>query len=497
MSQNNKSIIFLNFFVFVNGAAICALEITSSRVLAPYFGASLPVWGSVIGITMIALALGYSWGGKIADKNPNFQTMGYLTLIAGILATLIPIIAKYVLAVTLNGLIETKFIIIIGSLIGMIALFAIPIMIMGMVSPYAVRLASDKVNDIGQTAGSLYSIATVGSIFGIILPAFLMIPLLGSRLTIVIFATSEIFISIIAIRRAKFLLLLFVPLVAALNNQYIYADSIVEEETPYQYVRVLKINDVYQLKFNEGTGTQSIFDQTRSLRVDRYWDFAVILPYFQPQNKNQKMLILGVAGATVATNIRDHVRDIKVDITGIEIDGRVMNLAQKYFGADKKTLNYQIADGRLGLKKLNQRFEMIYVDAYTEQHYIPPHLATFEFFSEAQDKLTNSGFLIANVNSISKHGPLLEAIAATMALVFDQVWIIPVPDTYNYLLLATNNRHLMENFRPPKKFEQFNQIVKNDAWLFSGNGRPLTDDRAPLEFLTDWEIYQEIRALRP
>ena len=490
-----KSIAFIKLFVFINGAAICALEITSSRVLAPYFGTSLPVWGSVMGVTMIALAIGYSWGGRIADKRPNLSALGYLTLIAGILATFSPLLAKVVLATTFNSLIDTNLIIIIGSLIGMTLLFALPIMIMGMVSPYAVRIASSNIIDIGQTAGSLYSIATIGSIFGIFLPSFIMVPLLGSRITIVIFATLEILISILAIRQAKFLLLLTVPLLAALDNQYIYPDSIVELETPYQYVRVLKSNGVYKMKFNEGTGTQSIFDTSRSLSTNQYWDYAEIFPYFQPQKTTQNMLILGVAGATIATNIRDHVDDIKVNITGIEIDPQVMNLAKKYFDANQKALNYQIADGRVGVNQLDKKFDMIYVDAYTQQLYIPPHLATYEFFKEAKQKLQSDGFLIANVNSISKTGPLLEAIATTMDAVFNTVWIIPIPDSYNYLVLASDNRNLMNNYRAPDKFSEFSQIVKNDSWVFSGNGLLLTDDHAPLEFLTDWEIYQGIKGM--
>lgn len=490
-----KSIFFLKLFVIINGAAICALEITSSRVLAPYFGTSLPVWGSVIGITMIALAVGYSWGGRMADRRPSLSALGYLTLTAGILATFSPLLAKVVLATTFNSLTNTDFIIIVGSLIGMILLFALPIMIMGMVSPYAVRIASNKIADIGQTAGSLYSIATIGSIFGIFLPSFIMVPLLGSRMTIVIFATLEILISILAIRRAKFLLLLLVPLLAALDNQYIYPDSIVELETPYQYVRILKSNGVYKMKFNEGTGTQSIFDTSRSLSTNLYWDFAEIFPYFQPQKNNQAMLILGVAGATIATNIRDHVDDIKVNITGIEIDRKVMNLAKKYFQADQQALNYQIADGRVGLNQSDKKFDMIYVDAYTQQLYIPPHLATYEFFKEAKRKLQPDGFLVANVNSISKIGPLLEAIATTMDAVFNQVWIIPIPESYNYLVLATDNWNLMDNYQAPEKFAEFSSIVKNNAWLYSGNGLLLTDDRAPLEFLTDWEIYQKIEEM--
>lgn len=490
-----KSISFLKFFVFINGATICALEITSSRILAPYFGTSLPVWGSVMGVTMIALAIGYSWGGRIADNRPSLSVLGYLTLIAGVLATFSPLLAKVVLAVTFNSLINTDFIIIIGSLIGMTTLFALPIMIMGMVSPYAVRIASSKITDIGYTAGSLYSIATIGSILGIFLPSFIMVPLLGSRMTIVIFATLEIFISIISIRQVKFLLLLIVPLLSSMISQKIYTDSIIELETPYQYVRVLKTSGIYEMKFNEGTGTQSIFDTSRSLLTNRYWDYGVILPYFQPQKTNQNMLILGVAGATIATNIRDYVDGIKVNITGIEIDPQVMNLAKKYFDASQKALSYQIADGRVGVNQSDKKFDIIYIDAYTQQLYIPPHLATYEFFSEAKRKLQPDGFLVANVNSISKTGPLLEAIATTMDAVFNQVWIIPVPESYNYLVLATDNWQLMDNYKAPDKFAKFNKIVKNDAWLYSGNGLLLTDDRAPLEFLTDWEIYQKIKEM--
>lgn len=494
MILQRRSPTSLKFFVLVNGAAITALEITAARILAPYFGTSMPVWGSVIGVTMAALAIGYGWGGKLADRSPKISTLGYLFLIAGVTASLVPLFAKPALSFVLNNILPgaSSFIVLViaGSLIGTIVLFATPILIMGMVSPFAVRIASKQISEVGRTAGSLYSIATVGSILGVFLSSFVALPLLGSRITVAVFSACEILIGALAIAQERFLIILLIPLLSSLTTQPIYTEALVEVETPYQFARIVEENGVREMKFNEGTGTQSIFDLSRRLEVNRYWDYPVLLPYLKPDQTTQRMLMIGTAGATVATNIRDHVTEINVKVTGIEIDPVVANLARRYFGADDRALDFVIADGRVGMKMLNQKFDIILIDAFTQQFYIPPHLTTVEFFGEAKSHLNQGGFLAANVVGTA-NGPLISAFSTTLDSVFDRTWLIRIPQTLNYLIIASDDPNLFDNFSAPERLQSLAKAF-GKRQVFTGSGTLLTDDRAPLEFLTEWEIFNTV-----
>ncbi|MGQ0549307.1 MAG: fused MFS/spermidine synthase, partial [Armatimonadota bacterium] len=167
----------LEVIVFVSGGVLLALEIIASRVLAPYFGNSIYVWGSLIGVFLAALSIGYATGGRLADRYPSSGLFSGIVFLAGLLTVPIPLLAPPVLDAIARADLGPQ----LNPLAGAVTLFVVPSIVMGMVSPFAVRLRARAVTTMGQTAGSLYAISTVGSIVGTLATSFVLINYLGVR----------------------------------------------------------------------------------------------------------------------------------------------------------------------------------------------------------------------------------------------------------------------------------------------------------------------------
>jgi predicted membrane-bound spermidine synthase len=170
---------------FLAGVATMAIEMTASRLLAPAFGTSLAVWTNIIGVMMAALAAGYTIGGRVADKNPSVTLLASAICVSGLLAAMIPIVAKPLLAFSVETLALDEF---PGSFVGTVILFGPPIFLLGIVNPFVIRLAATDVTTLGDLAGRVYSVSTLGSLLGTFLPVLITIPLLGTSKTMYVFS---------------------------------------------------------------------------------------------------------------------------------------------------------------------------------------------------------------------------------------------------------------------------------------------------------------------
>jgi len=176
---------FLYLFVFIVGTGTLGAEIAATRLMAPFFGASTIVWANTIGVVLIALSLGYWLGGRLADRYPHVRGMCLVVLIAAILLAVVPFVARPLFDVSVEALDEIQAGAFIGSLFGVLFLIALPVLLLGAVAPYAIRLAVPDVQHSGRVAGRLYAISTAGSLLGNWLSALLLIPLLGTQRTFV------------------------------------------------------------------------------------------------------------------------------------------------------------------------------------------------------------------------------------------------------------------------------------------------------------------------
>ncbi len=174
--------------VFFGGLSSLAVEMTAARLLAPFFGDSQFVWATLIGLTLIYLTAGYYLGGKLADRAPQPLALYRLTAAAAATIGLIPLLADAILSWSEQTFARSDSDISAGPLVAILLLFALPIILLGCVSPFAIRLRVQAVGSAGRTAGRLYALSTMGSLLGTFLPVFWLMPSYGVHATLLIVA---------------------------------------------------------------------------------------------------------------------------------------------------------------------------------------------------------------------------------------------------------------------------------------------------------------------
>src|SRR5213082_3900095 len=182
--------------VFVAGMGSLAVEFGAARLLAPYFGTSLYVWGVLIGLVLVYLSAGYVLGGRLADRHPRPELLFQLTAWAGLWIGIIPLLSYPILLVSQQGFKTLDAGLVLGTLLAVLALFAVPVVLLGCVSPFAIRLLLRDVQTGGNTAGAVYALSTAGSILGTFLPVFWFILTFGTRPTLVGFSLALVGISV-------------------------------------------------------------------------------------------------------------------------------------------------------------------------------------------------------------------------------------------------------------------------------------------------------------
>src|SRR6187397_1845726 len=232
----------LGALVFGAGIGALATEITASRLLAPYFGSSTIVWANLIGIVLAALAFGYWLGGRLADRRPEPRLLGLIVLAAAVWVALTPFLARPFLDAAVGNLDDASAGAVIGSFFAVLLLFAPAVVLLGMVSPFALRLAITDVESAGEVAGRFYALSTFRSVVGTFVPALILIPLVGTQRTLLATAALlAISASFMLGRKAIVLVAVFAAL-AAVPPGAIKADSdlLYEEESLYQFIQVIE-----------------------------------------------------------------------------------------------------------------------------------------------------------------------------------------------------------------------------------------------------------------
>ena len=153
---------------FTSGFSIMGIELLAGRILAPYFGSSVHIWGSIITVFMLSLSIGYLLGGKYSTHNASLTRYGTIFIVAGITVTPVALFAEPIMAFIFTAIEDSRY----GSLLASMALFFIPTIILGMISPYSVRLLVTSKEESGQVAGKLYFVSTLGSALGTIMTSF-------------------------------------------------------------------------------------------------------------------------------------------------------------------------------------------------------------------------------------------------------------------------------------------------------------------------------------
>jgi MFS family permease len=274
----------LELTVFFAGVASLAAEIAASRLVAPYFGSSNVVWANVIGLMLAFLALGYWLGGRLADAHPRPRVLALVLLAAALLLAAVPFAARPLLRSALHGFDAISIGVVAGSFAGVLALFALPVTLVGAAAPFAVRLALVDVADAGRVAGRLYAISTVGSLTGTMLAALVLIPFAGTQRTFLVFAFVLALVAVgglgwrFAIVPALLAGAIALPVgtVKAVENGRV----LFEDESEQQYIRVIQEDNGDRiLELNEGRAVHSILPRRGACLTADYWDSFLVLPF--------------------------------------------------------------------------------------------------------------------------------------------------------------------------------------------------------------------------
>lgn len=485
---------WLSLVVFFAGAALMAYEIVGSRLLAPSFGNSTYVWGSLIGVFLAALAAGYTVGGRLADRWARPAPLAIILAVAAVL-----VMASQVAAEPLQrAIVDLDLGIRANPLLTSVALFGPASILIGMVSPWAVRLRATSVESMGRTAGSLYGLSTAGSIVGTLAASFWLVQEFGSDATVAIVAvalaacgalTATAGRSDLRVQGVAALVLVgvvafaatdrgardgdrFAPAGSGLSPVFHAggyepeyepsADGTLRAQTDSSYHRI-RVVDYAAGDFFDDAATRVLhFDnsmQASARLLDgepvttgptRFsYQRAVDVAAATTPGTGGRALLVGLGSGAAAMRLHELRPDLRIDV--VELDGKVVEVARRWFGyrdaeRGNDRIRTHVADGRawLGARERSDRYDLVLIDAYFADS-LPFHLTTREFLEQVQAHLADDGVASANLIG-AVEGPrseLVRSMHRTWSDVFADVVLYPVPhETGEVYLEDFNNIEL-------------------------------------------------------
>ena len=476
--------------VFVAGAAVLAVELLGTRVLGPFYGVSLFLWSALITVTLLALSIGYAIGGRLADRGPTLARLCWLLLLAGAWLLLLPVLRAPVLRVT------EPFGLRWAVLVAAFLLFAPPLTLLGMVSPYAIRLRASNLAEVGRTAGNLYALSTIGSVLAALLTGFFLIPFVGvARLTSLVGIVLVVVavVGLIAERRrgaAAVSALVLVPAalfgLAATSGAADPAHGLLSvEQSAYAELRVVELDETRYMLIDGGTHT--IVDAHTLESQFPYVHVVDLLNHVM--GGPGQLLLVGLGGGSVAKLFSRQ----GWSVDAVEIDPVVTRIARRDFGLQPAEARVFDDDGRRYLSVTSKVYDAIVLDAFGSSS-IPFHLVTRESFALAASRLAPDGVLALNVESVGWDDPLVAALAATLEQEFAHVVALPIaepPDTLGNVVLFASRRELGLVREIPPTPDRFSTIyAQNHAWdnrfVPRTDGVPvLTDDLNPVDIWSE------------
>lgn len=479
-------VLALGVAVFTSGAVLLGLEIAASRVLAPFFGSSLFVWGALIGVVLTGLSVGYWAGGVLADRLPGPRLLAAVMGLGALLVLAIPVVDEPVLEAIVRWDPGPR----LDPLLAAVALFGLPSVVFAGVTPIAVRLSARSLATVGRTSGRLFAISTAGSIAGTFATAFLLIPEFGTNqllgqasaamLAIVaLFALAERLrivaaLALVAAGCATVASFALAPetggrltRVAARNYSPVYRlqgssgganvdyasegyTIVYRKDTRYHGLAVVDDDDSRYLRFDNSFQSGMWLDRPFDTRFE-YTDYLALGIAYNPDAEN--VLFLGLGGGSSPKRMwRDFPR---LRLHAVEIDPVVVDVAYRYFELPRSPrLTVDVQDGRRFLATDERRWDVIAIDTFYGDS-VPFHLTTLEFLELVRSRLAPGGVVVTNmIGSIrGSSSPLFRSLYKTYATAFPTVVVHPVKEPgetdeafRNLILVATEGAAPREAF---------------------------------------------------
>ncbi len=490
----------LELVVFISGAVVMIFELVGSRVLGPYVGTSTFVWTSLIGIILASLSIGYWLGGKYADQNASPKILSTIILTAAILIGLTTFLKDNILMMIQNAIVDVRW----ASIVDTIILFALPSILLGMVSPYAVKLKINNLNATGRTVGNLYAISTTGSIIGTFSAGFFLIPFLGNTKILLLLSILLVVASLLLYLKKswpiKVTLLVFfigfnfITVPSPLNAK----ENFMDLDTEYSRIRIFEDIDhrtgepIKELQIN--TESHSAMFLNKEGLVFEYTKYYRLADHFFPNLKTA--LMLGGAAYSYPKDFLNNHDTATIDV--VEIDPKLTELAKQYFNLpDNPRLNIIHEDGRTYLNKTKKKYDVIFGDAFTSFYSIPFQLSTSEAVKKTYDLLNEGGVAIINIASAidGNGGKFLRAELTTYQEYFPQTYIFPVSfpadgkKFQNIILVAIKSDIPAELNSTNTEYNSYllhlwKKVITKDVPI-------LTDDHAPVDYYIN-QAFNEI-----
>ncbi len=437
----------LRVVVFGSGAVLMGLEIVGSRVIAPFFGSSVYVWGGLISIFLAALSLGYYLGGTMADRWPRATLLAGLLGLSGLAILILPVISRPVLVAFDAWNLGPR----LNPLLASITLFTIPSVLMGMTSPFAIKLVARDLATVGTSAGVLFALSTAGSIVGTVSTAFFLVPALGVRTILYLLGGSMLALSALLVLRYGMAprqvlragVATLLVLAAAWPSQggpikLPESKVIYEKDSAYHQISILEDGLNRYLRFNRSfQGGMVLKDPFESPFL--YTSYAHLAWIFHPSI--QRVLVIGLGAGAIPKRFTRDYPDVTVDT--VELDPAVADVAKRFFDV-KEDARHRITvlDGRVFLRRAETKYDVIILDAYFAEG-IPFHLTTKEFLEVVRDHLAPGGIVVSNIIGAleGSNSYLFRALYRTYNTVFAGLY--PFPAAFGLARIANETRTII------------------------------------------------------
>jgi len=471
---------YLYFTLLVSGAVVLVIEIAGVRVLAPFYGSTIYVWSSLITITLAFLSLGYYIGGVIADTYPKRKILFFILFSSGFFQLVLFKISRPVLVLS------ESFGYMWGALVSSLILFGLPLFLLSMAGPFAIRLLSRLIERTGHVTGFVFAISTVGSLIGALITGFYLIPNYFISEIFLIATVIIMIISIIGLVFEKssliviffmFLLIILIIIFPSVSTDTSKANVIHREPSFYGEIQVVEV-DKYRCL------VVSILTQTCIYKKDnkQYLTYGYLIEAIlkHKEFESGKLLIVGLGGGILARDLKNKFSSVDI----VEIDPKMVKIAEEYFEFDSNNpkINIYVEDGRMFIQNSAKKYDVIIMDAFSGES-PATHLYTREVFNVIKSHLSSTGLLL--VNSVGRpfgNGELLQhSIYKTISKVFPFYRAISTKDIKKdrnaygniiHVASLTDHRFFIQN----KYFVPFNNNNTSE-------GKLLTDSYNPMEIM--------------
>lgn len=480
-------------FAVAEGASVMAIELISARMLAPWFGSSLHVWATVMGITLLGLAVGYFAGGRIASRFPGRNTLLAVLLGASVFTLLMHPVSQY-LPLLFSGINQVVSLMFVSLL-----LILPPFVLFGMIPTLLIQYITRNIDNSGQTTGRVFSVSSFSGIVALPLIGFWAIPEFGLTLpSVVIGILTGIFPFFNLIRQKKLYAWLFLPaLVFSLSfipgkkdtpgvkvlyhsegllGQVMVADVTLGKATDDGKNldgRMLFVNRMGQSQLDLATGSTK-------------WNYSIFAPAVSSVLPGRSQaLVLGLGGGTVANKL---IHELDFNVDAVELDWRIADVSRRYFGLDKR-VEVIVDDARHYLETTEKKYSLIFFDVFRGEVQ-PPHVLSLETFKKAGLLLNENGLIIVNFNGYlsGKAGQPGRSVYSTLKAAGFETKILPTPgqeNERNSLFIASLKPIDFGKWRTPLAYRGkvvgLDSLLIDPATIDFSDSKLLTDDRPALD----------------